>query len=208
MEKPGRSMNIHLGAALKACWADYCLALGKSPGAAIKAAIEQQLAQAAAPEPKTHHQISDTPTREPKQRFEILLTASKKAAIKGRAHLERCSMRRWIIDAIRVGLTHEPQFGMDEIEVLGESNYQLLAVGRNLNQIARHLNGGSYEPVTVERIDALSRFIEKHTEIVSQAIRASLKRWDIEDLSLSKNLHIYNREMLSSHSVKRKSAHS
>lgn len=166
MEKPGRSMNMHLGAA-------------------IKAAIEQQLMQEAAPEPKTHHQIADTPTREPKQRFEILLTASEKAAIKDRAHLERCSMRRWIIDAIRVGLTHEPQFGMDEIEVLGESNYQLLAVGRNLNQIARQLNAGAYEPGTVERIEALNGLIQKHTKIVSQAIRASLERWDIEKSSLS-----------------------
>lgn len=187
MEKPSRSMNIHLGADLKARWEDFCLALCKSPGAAIKEAIEEQLAQAAAnPDPKIYQQVAEASTCEAKQRFEILLTASEKAALKDRAHLERCSMRRWIIDAIRVGLTHEPQFGMNEIEVLGESNYQLLAVGRNLNQIARHLNSGAYEPVTVERIEALSRLIEKHTEIVSQAIRASLERWDIEDSSLSK----------------------
>lgn len=180
MGKPGRSMNIHLGAELKAHWTNYCLALGKSPGAAIKAAIEQQLAQAATSDPKTHKQIAETPTREPMQRFEILLTSSEKAAIKDRAHLERCSMRRWIIDAIRVGLTHEPQFGMDEIDALGESNYQLLALGRNLNQLARCLNAGEYEPVTVDRIEALTGLIQKHTEVVSQAIRASLERWNVE----------------------------
>lgn len=46
-------MNIQLGADLKARWADYCLALGKSLGVAIKEAIGEQLAQAAAnPEPK------------------------------------------------------------------------------------------------------------------------------------------------------------
>lgn len=174
-------MNIHLGAELKARWADYCLALGKSPGAAIKAAIEHQLAQAAAnPEPKTYQQVTEAPTREPKQRFEILLTASEKAAIKERARIERCSMRRWIVDAIRIGLTHEPQFRMSEIDALGDSNYQLLALGRNLNQIARRLNEGEYEPITVERIEALSRIIDKHTNLVSSAIRASIERWDIE----------------------------
>ncbi|MEB0046979.1 MULTISPECIES: plasmid mobilization protein [unclassified Pseudomonas] len=191
MDKPSRSMNVHLGTELKARWTDYCLALGKSPGAAVKAAIEHQLAQAAAPELKTYQQIAETPTREPKQRFEILLTASEKAAIQERAHLERCSMRRWIIDAIRVGLTHEPQFGMDEIDALGESNYQLLRLGRNLNQIARRLNDGEYEPVTVERIEVLNGLIRKHTEVVSQAIRASLERWDIEGTSLpQKSSHV------------------
>jgi hypothetical protein len=89
-------------------------------------------------------------------------------------------MRRWIVDAICIGLTHEPQFGMDEIDALGESNCQLLALGRNLNQIARSLNDGKYEPVTVEMITALSGLIQKHTEVVSKAIRASLERWDIE----------------------------
>lgn len=181
MESSSRALNIHLGADLKARWADYCLALGKSPGAAIKAAIEQQLAQSAAnPKPNTYRQVAEATTCEPKQRFEILLTASEKAAIKERAQIERCSMRRWIVDAIRIGLTHEPQFSMDEIDALGESNYQLLALGRNLNQIARRLNEGGYEPLTIERIEALSRLIQKHTEAVSRTIRASLERWDIK----------------------------
>ena len=181
MENSNRALNVHLGADLKARWADYCLALGKSPGAAIKAAIEQQLAKSAAnPARKTYQQVAETTTSVPKQRFEILLTASEKAAINERAKIERCSMRRWIVDAIRIGLTHEPQFGMDEIDALGESNYQLLALGRNLNQIARSLNDGKYEPVTFEMITALSGLIQKHTDVVSKAIRASLERWDIE----------------------------
>ncbi|MDU8458154.1 plasmid mobilization relaxosome protein MobC [Pseudomonas syringae group sp. J254-4] len=180
MESSSRALNVHLGADLKARWADYCLALGKSPGAAIKAAIEQQLAQSAANPPlKPYQQVEETTTRDPMQRFEILLTASEKAAINERAQIERCSMRRWIVDAIRIGLTHEPQFGMDEIDALGESNYQLLALGRNLNQIARRMNEGGYEPVTAERIEALSRIIDNHTEKVSRAIRASIERWDL-----------------------------
>ncbi|MGE8637983.1 MAG: plasmid mobilization relaxosome protein MobC [Achromobacter sp.] len=174
-------MNIHLGADLKARWTDYCVALGKSPGAAIKEAIEQQLEKAGKnPEPKTYHQTQKAPVGEPKVRFEILLTESERRAIRERANTERCSMRRWIIDACRVGLTREPQFGMKEIDALGESNYQLLAIGRNLNQIARRLNDGEYKPVTVSRIETLSALIEMHTEIVSTAIRASLERWNIE----------------------------
>ncbi|MPT02215.1 MAG: plasmid mobilization relaxosome protein MobC [Pseudomonas sp.] len=171
-------MNVYLGT-VKEPWVDYCNTLGKKPGAAIKEAIEQQLAKAEAnSQPKTYRQTESV--KEPKERFEILLTTSEKAAIKDRASTERCSMRRWIVDAIRTGLTHEPQFSMSEIDALGESNYQLLALGRNLNQIARRLNEGHYEPITVERIVALSRLIDKHTDIVSDAIRASLERWSLE----------------------------
>lgn len=180
VSKANLYMDVYLGA-LKEPWADYCKALGKKPGAAIKEAIELQLKKAQSlPAPKTYQQTNEAPPLEPKQRFEILLTASEKRAIEERAHIERCSMRRWIIDAIRVGLTHEPQFRMSEIDALGDSNYQLLALGRNLNQIARRLNEGEYEPITVERIEALSRIIDKHTNLVSRAIRASIERWDIE----------------------------
>jgi hypothetical protein len=101
-------------------------------------------------------------------------------AVQERANLERCSQRRWIVDAIRAGLTHEPQFGMKEVEALGESNYQLLSIGRNLNQVAKRLNEGRLEPITVETIERLRTRIDKHIDAVSSAIRASLERWNVE----------------------------
>lgn len=179
MRKPNRAMNVHLGADLKARWVAYCDARGKTPGAALKEAIEHQLANAnVSTTPKIYRQNEQS--KERKQRFEILLTKSEKAAVAQRSQAERCSMRRWIVDAIRVGLTHEPQFSMSEIDQLGESNYQLLALGRNLNQISKALNEGRYEPVTVERIDALKYQIDNHTTRVSRAIRASLERWSLD----------------------------
>jgi len=178
MQKPSRAINVHLGTELKARWVAYCEGMNKSPGAALKEAIEQQLTKAEGhPEPKKYHQAGYA--KESKQRFEILLTASEKAAIKERSTTERCSMRRWIVDAIRAGLSHEPQFSMSEVDALGESNYHLLLLGRNLNQIARRLNEGHREPVTVQRIEALSRLIEKHTDVVSDAMAASLERWQL-----------------------------
>ncbi|WP_338460009.1 plasmid mobilization relaxosome protein MobC [Pseudomonas sp. TE3-3-F2023] len=181
MEKPSRAINVHLGADLKTRWTTYCAGLGKTPGAALKEAIENQLAISGA-EKRPARSKAYTQTegiRERKERFEILLTSSERTAIKERAEAENCSSRRWIVDAIRTGLTHEPQFSMSEIDALGDSNYQLLALGRNLNQIARRLNEGHYEPITVNRLETLSRLIEKHTDVVSDAIRASLERWSI-----------------------------
>ncbi|MEE4624888.1 plasmid mobilization relaxosome protein MobC [Pseudomonas alliivorans] len=178
IEKKSAYLNVYLGS-VKEPWSDYCERLGKKPGAAIKEAIEQQLKTAdALPAPRVYLQTEGA--KEPKQRFELLLTASEKAAVKERSQLERCSMRRWVVDAIRTGLTHEPQFGMSEIDALGESNYQLLAIGRNLNQIARKLNEGDSDPIQTELIKGLSAIIDRHTDVVSTAIRASLERWDLE----------------------------
>lgn len=69
---------------------------------------------------------------------------------------------------------------MSEIEALGKSNYQLLAIGRNLNQLVKKLNEGGHEPVQTELVEGLRAIIDKHTEVVSTAIRASLERWTIE----------------------------
>jgi antitoxin component of RelBE/YafQ-DinJ toxin-antitoxin module len=179
VEKKSPILSVRLGPDVKQRWEDYCAALGKAPSTAIKEAIEQQI-EKASKTPPSLRQTSQAPDHEPKVRFEILMTKSEKAAVEERANLERCSQRRWIIDAIRAGLTHEPQFSMDEIEALGESNYQLLAIGRNLNQVAKAMNEGRRDSVTVESIERLRAIIDAHTEKVSGAIRASLDRWNIE----------------------------
>lgn len=68
-------LNVYLGT-VKEPWVDYCNTLGKKPGAAIKEAIEQQLAKAEAnSQPKTYRQTESV--KEPKERFEILLTTSE-----------------------------------------------------------------------------------------------------------------------------------
>ena len=180
MEKENPYLNLYLGA-LKKPWSDYCEVLGKKPGAALKEAIEQQLEKNTKnPPPPPLRQTGVAPIGEPKVRFEILLTKSEKAAVLERSNLERCSQRRWIIDAIRARLTHEPQFGMAEIDALGESNYQLLAIGRNLNQVAKTIKEGRRDSITTESIERLHGIIDAHTEKVSTAIRASLERWNIE----------------------------
>jgi hypothetical protein len=69
---------------------------------------------------------------------------------------------------------------MKEIEALGESNYQLLAIGRNLNQVAKAMNEGRRDSAILESIQSLRQLIDAHTEKVSNAIRASVERWDME----------------------------
>lgn len=181
MADPNRAISIHLGKELKPKWDIYCKSLGIKPGAAIKKAIEQQLTKATPiDEPITHTQVNESPDNEKKVRIEIWLTPSEKAAIVKQAEIEDCSKSRWVVDAIRAGLTNEPQFSTSEVQELGKSNYQLNMIGRNLNQIARRLNEGRHEPLTVDAIVRLTGQIDEHVEKVSSAIRASLERWSIK----------------------------
>ena len=179
-------IGIRVSFSIKTYLEKHCAKLGEQPSVVIRKLIERYLDEMITPKEKEDsvckkfHQKRESLDREPKIRFEILLTQSEKKALDERAKLEKCSKRRWIIDAIRIGLTREPQFSMDEINVLGESNYQLLSIGRNLNQIAKRLNEGYDEPVSHEQIKSLRLLINHHIDIVSKAIRSSLERWDLE----------------------------
>ncbi len=177
-KEPSPYMNIYLGD-LKTTWVEYCSSVGKKPGAALREAIEAQLAGLQADKARTLFTQVEETSRNPKKRFEILLTVSEREALDIRAKEAGSSVRQFIVDAVRATLTHEPQYSMKEIEILGESNYQLLAIGRNLNQIARRLNEGKYEPVTVERIEELSKSLRQHAKKVSDTIGANIERWNL-----------------------------
>jgi hypothetical protein len=62
---------------------------------------------------------------------------------------------------------------------VGESNYQLLAIGRNLNQIAKRLNQGLPETSLAKEINQLRQVMNEHVDQVNKAMRASLDRWSI-----------------------------
>lgn len=180
--RKGAVYPVRLPPDLKEQWGAYCKKQGKSQQAVIRALMRYIIQDEMPPDVRqfVKTQARPLPDNESKVRFEILLTQSERVALQERAELERCSQRRWIIDAIRVGLTKEPQFGMTEIEALGESNYQLLSIGRNLNQIAKAMNEGQRDSVTIESIERLRQTINAHVNTVSGAIRASLDRWNIE----------------------------
>lgn len=181
-EKPKKSslyMDVYLGD-LKTPWIEYCASVGKKPGAALREAIEKQFAGLQGGRAKTIFKPVEEVQHKAKKRFEIMLTDSERDALATRANEENCSGRQFVIDTLRAALTHEPQLSMKEIEVLGESNFQLLAVGRNLNQIARRLNEGKNEPVTAELIAELREIIDTHVQKASDSIRANIERWNLK----------------------------
>lgn len=63
-------------------------------------------------------------------------------------------------------------------QALVQSNYQLLRIGRNLNQIAKQLNAGEEASLSTVHIGQLRQFIEKHTSTVHDVLRTNKRRFE------------------------------
>lgn len=172
-------LNVYLGEPLKAAWELHCQAKGLKPGAALRALIQMDVARSGEEATPPAAQQVEHPDRGRKRRAEIRFTPSELEAVDVRAEAEGCSRQVWLVNVVRGMLTKQPQAGMREIEALGESNYQLLAIGRNLNQIAKRLNDGHPDRITASSLGHLRNEIRAHTVKVSRVMGASIERWSL-----------------------------
>ena len=118
------------------------------------------------------------PPEEKKHRSRMELRLSAKAA----DYLERTSQTRGMTpNAVAVSIIMEhiyrhPFLSDKEVTALYQSNYQLLCIGRNINQLARQFNSGEGGTLTSGQITALRDFIDSHTEKVARLIHTNRKR--------------------------------
>jgi hypothetical protein len=183
-------------AGLREPWEAYCKINGISSGDALRKVIQKLTAA-----PKS---TSSLPTQRPadtavprvrkfvmkesaeKRRVQLALrlSESERFAISERAKIDGFeNSQQWIVALVRARLTDEPQFGTREIETLSESNRQLLAIGRNLNQIAHSLNasrGNSTVQFDAEIVENLAKGVKMHVKKVGDVLRASVYRWTLE----------------------------
>ncbi|MDB5916491.1 MAG: hypothetical protein JWR40_725 [Massilia sp.] len=117
--------------------------------------------------------------RQKKIRREILLARSELSEAEAIASREGFSLTRWIVALISARPDATPQLGQREIEVLARSNLQMLAIGRNLNQIARAANAGSFKgrSGSADAIEELHSAVMQHARQVVKAISANVARW-------------------------------
>lgn len=163
-------------------WEKWCARTGTNSPDALRAAM-RQLIRGDMPDVRQElaSQAEGQPDTGPKERVEVRLTPSEREAITTRAEAEGCSPQRWIVNCVRASLTHEPQFTMETTKALWQSSYQLRAVGRNLNQIAKVMNESGLTGISTQQIEKLAAYIYEHTEKVAAVQDASLSRWGIQD---------------------------
>jgi hypothetical protein len=169
-------LSVQLGS-LKQDWVSYCRSHGISPSDATRQVIRKLIG-------REHHTAATLSIDLPgasrvKARVEIRVTVEEHRAIAAIAAAEGFSVNSWIVALIRARLTGSPQFGQAELENLASSNGRLLAIGRNLNQIARALNAAPTELARFrpEVIESLASEIKSHTATVGMLIQSNVQRW-------------------------------
>ena len=174
------TVTVDLGE-LKEPWQAWCQAYGITPSHALRNALRQAMDRRATRFPAPRSRV--TPKRErATARIELNLTTSELAALKKMAGREGYVPTKWLVAMVRTKLTGQPQVGQPELEILARSNQQLLALGRNLNQIAKVLNTAPQNRAAfrVEVITELSRVIRAHTDQVSDVLRGTVERWQLQ----------------------------
>ena len=177
-QKRPNTISVDLGN-LKQPWLEWCARQGTKPSDALRQILAKVLGDSsmlsAPPSMDTYR------PEKPRARLEVRFTPSEHVKLKAEARQHGFAPTKWIVALVRAQLTGQPHFGQIELEHLAHSNRQLLAIGRNLNQIAKALNCAPHEQgaVRVELITALQVIIRAHTETVSNIMRANVERWSI-----------------------------
>lgn len=102
-------------------------------------------------------------------------------AVKGRADQKGMTAVKWITSLIQSNLTHNPVMTEKEIMTLQASLRELIAVGRNLNQIARALNLEYEKPTNILAIlTKLKGQITRHRLTIRSLVKASRNNWSAD----------------------------
>lgn len=166
---------------LKAPWLAWCQAHQVTPSVALRQILGRAIGGVSAQSARPRTVVRNR-REKAAQRMKLHLTASELAGLNTLAAEEGYRPTQWVVAMIRTKLTGQPHVGQPELERLTRSNQQLLALGRNLNQIAKVLNTSpqNRDAFRVEVITELSRLIRAHTDKVSDVLRGTVERWHLQ----------------------------
>ena len=127
-------------------------------GKASLSLLAKKLLQAELQQPQTVEPLKLPP---PKcaRRITLRLPDKDRAYLEAAAAVRRGSINDVVRDIIQSHIYQHPMISAHEADALYQSNYQLLTIGRNLNQIARRLNAGENASLTGNDIAALKAYI-------------------------------------------------
>ncbi len=159
---------------------DFCKDNGLTEADLLRRMIRQILGDRVVKEDDKAPKI----VKEGSNNFTLRLTGREIRMIEKRAEKEGFTFRTtWAVAVIRQALSSDPILTHDEIQSLRDSNRELAAIGRNLNQVAHSINIDyrNSEKFTPELFDALNEHISDHRSKVAAVLDASVNRWGVSD---------------------------
>lgn len=177
MMKPRYVIKAYLSPELFHRWVKLCKENSTTSSAALNQVVRKLVGIPSNARPLAGETVEEAPDRS-RNRVQIRLTDSEMKKLAEAACQGEHSVTQYIVGLVRSHLTKDPQLGMAELTVLGESNRQLAAIGSNLNQIARRINseGGA---VQMESVVHLKRELDRHLALVRNVMLANRERWTI-----------------------------
>ena len=127
---------------------------------------------------KTENNETEQMTGEVKSRMELKLPSFVASYLQKLAQNQQMSANRAALSILMEHISCHPVISDNEVQALYQSNYQLLRIGRNLNQIARQLNIGENASITTQHIHELKAVIDAHTERVHQVLKTNRRRFE------------------------------
>lgn len=152
--------------------------LGIKEAELVRFFITEGLAQVS--EQKTKRQIPDTVDLS-LITTSIRLPSYVKDLAAAKSKSKGMRLGRWIASLVQSNVLLEPVVVGEEVAALRESSRYLLAIGRNINQIAKALNETFYETerVKIEMLNDLKKAIENTDDRIDQLIKTSQKAWSV-----------------------------
>ncbi len=120
----------------------------------------------------------DTGKQCKKYRLELQLNYNQNTYLRTSAEQQSMTANALAVDIINYHITGHPALSNSEVLALYQFNYQLLRIGRNLIQIARHLDAGESGGIITDEIRQLRTIIDKHTKVVREVMQASNMRFE------------------------------
>lgn len=158
-------------------WKKFCKDNSTTSSALLNQVIRKLTDIPSATQTESCETVQEAPDRS-RNRVQIRLTDSEMKKLAEAARQSEHSVAQYLVGLVRSHLTKDPQLGMAELSLLGESNRQLAAIGSNLNQIARRLNSeGGVAPM--ESLVHLKEEVDHHLILVRSVMLANRERWVI-----------------------------
>lgn len=118
------------------------------------------------------------------KRFTLRLPKFLVDAAKLKAKSKGMTTTRWIESLIKMSVLKKTTLTEEELIFIRENKRQLLAIGNNINQIAKHLNIQAMDNkkinsdiLKLELLQELQALINKNIETINSHIKASENTW-------------------------------
>lgn len=121
-------------------------------------------------------------TKYERQRVVLRIPSEQVHYLRTMAQQQHCSLNEMLTDIIQEFITENPVFSNDEVQALYQSNYQLLRIGRNLNQIVRQFNNIMPHSFTTQQLNDLAKFLKCHTDQVGKVLRKQGKSFKYQKI--------------------------